>query len=143
MENRTPVTERTVSSLKARYWLMGLVGFFFVCSIITLLWIGRDGGIKAELKIQGFGKLAAFYLPIVLLMLAFYFGRKRSRRRNATVPLENFVFTLIVIIAWVLTPVFLLVFIPAIEDTLATLEKIKPYGDSVALVAIGYYFSKD
>jgi hypothetical protein len=138
----TQVAERKVSSNMGRLCLMVVVFFFFLASVGVLLWIGRDGGISYDLKIGALGKLAAFYMPLLTLMAAFYFGGSRSKTLNAIVPLEAFVFAVIVVTLWVIVPIFLLLTL-FIEDVAPALERVKPYGDSLALLAVGYYFSQD
>jgi hypothetical protein len=121
---------------------MATVLIAFIVSLIVVLWLGRDGGIDYDNKKMALGKLAAFYVPLVTLMAAFYFGKARGTTARTSVPLEVFLFAAGIVTLWVITPVFLLVVL-FIEDVLVELQTIKPYGDSLALLAFGYYFSKD
>jgi hypothetical protein len=136
------ITEREVSSKAGRLYLMGIVFIFFLSSLIVVLWLGRGGGISYDTKITAMGRLAAFYVPLFTLMTAFYFGRSKGRASDATVPFDAFFFAAAIVTLWVITPIFLLMTL-FIEDVLTALERIKPYGDSLALLAVGYYFSKD
>jgi len=121
---------------------MGIVFISFVCSVLLLLWLGRGDGIAPHLKLSALGKLAGFYLPLLSLMAAFYFVGTAGRRRSATVPIDAFVFAMVIVFLWVLIPLFLLSFL-FVEDFLVTIEKVKPFGDSLALAAVGYYFAKN
>ncbi|HYN24257.1 MAG TPA: transposase, partial [Pyrinomonadaceae bacterium] len=136
-------TDRTILSRTGRLWLMVIVFASLVSAIFCLFWIGRDGAIRSELKTEAIIKLLGFYVPLLSLMGAFYFGEKRRKRNATTAPLESFIFALIGTAWWVLFPIFLLWFGGAIQEILALLERIKPVGDTVALAAIGYYFSKN
>ena len=145
MSHPASVVTRKISSVTGRLWLMGIVLSFFLLSLFTLLWIGRGGAIRPELKLELLGKLAGLYLPLIALMAAFYFGKTRVNRggRPATVPFETFIFAVLIVTLWVMTPLFFLFFIEAAQDISSTLNRVRPYGDSLALAAVGYYFSKD
>jgi hypothetical protein len=121
---------------------MAAVFVSFLASLLLVLWLGRDGGISYDNKTTAMGRLALFYLPLFTLMAAFFFGKQGGRAPDTTVPLDAFLFAAAIVTLWVLTPVFfLLTFF--IEDVITELPKIKPYGDSAALLGLGYYFSKD
>jgi len=137
-----PTIPSEVSSKTGRLYLMITVLIGFIVSLIVVLWLGRDGGISYDNKKIALGKLAAFYIPLVTLMAAFYFGKARGTTLKTSVPLEAFLFAAGIVTLWVITPIFLLVVL-FIEDVVIELQTIKPYGDSLALLAFGYYFSKD
>ena len=137
-----PTLPSEVSSKTGRLYLMAIVLIAFIVSLLLVLWLGREGGISYDTKRTALGKLAAFYVPLVTLMAAFYFGKGRETTFKTSVPLEVFLFAAGIVTLWVITPIFLLAVL-FIEDVLTGLQTIKPYGDSVALLAFGYYFSKD
>lgn len=114
----------------------------FLASVIILLLMSRNGGINYQNKTETIERLALFYFPLLTLMAAFFFGKGGSGSANAPVPFDAFVFAAAIVTLWVLTPIFFL-FAFYIEDVIVDLPKIKPYGDSVSLLALGYYFSKD
>jgi hypothetical protein len=133
---------RTIPSRSGRLWLMGIVVAFLVSAIAYLFWIGRDGGIRPDLKTNAVIELLGFYMPLLSLMAAFYFGGSQSHRSNRATPFDTFLVAVIFTMLWSLAPIFLMSD-GGMEDILATLRKIKPVGDTLALAAIGYYFSKN
>jgi hypothetical protein len=131
---------RTISPKTGRMLLMGVVFVFFVSAIASLFWLGRGGALRYELRMDAIAKLLAFYLPLFSLMAAFYFGQRQ--RTNNRIDIEPFIFAAAILSTWVLTPVFLLWLADNIKEALGYIEKTKPFGDTLALSAVGYYFSK-
>jgi hypothetical protein len=130
-----------ISSMTGRLVLLTIVSLGLVLSIASLFWIGRDGGIRPELQRDGTIDLVAFYVPYFFLMGAFYFGE--GKKRAATRSLEPFIFAVVITIVWMVTPICSMLLTNwAIQDIFRFLEKIRVLGDSAALAALGYYFSK-
>jgi hypothetical protein len=136
-------TTRIILSRAGRLWLMAVVVVFLVGAIACLFWIGRGEAIRSEMKTAALIDLLGFYMPLLSLMAAFYFGGRQPDRDDKASPLDTFVVALVFTSLWTLVPMFLLLFGGTIEDILETLKKMKPFGDTLALAAIGYYFSNN
>lgn len=133
--------KETISHQKGRLSLLAIVFSGLLVSIASLFWIGRGGGIRHELQIDGTISLVAFYVPFISLMGAFYFGE--GKKHAANTPLETFLFAAIITTTWMATPICSMLLTDwAIQDVFRFLEKVRVFGDSSALAAIGYYFSK-
>lgn len=135
---------RTIPSRSGRLWLMGIVVTCLVVAIADLFWIGRDGRIRPDLKTEALVELLGIYMPLLSLMAAFYFGGSlapRSSRSIRTTSFETFLVALIFTTLWALAPIVLM-YEGEMEAILATLRKVRPVVDTLALAAIGYYFSK-
>jgi len=121
---------------------MSVIVVCFLSALITLSVIARDGAIHHDMLQTAYGKICSFYVPLLSLIGAFFFTRNKDEHSEAGTSIEAFLFAIFVTSIWVVAPLLLLWLEVYIEYILADLEQVKPFGDTIALVAIGYYFSK-
>lgn len=133
----------TISNRTGRLCLMVVVLIAFLMSMASLFWLSRGGAIHPVERQETMVKLVGVYLPLLSLIGAFYFGGSNKSKQLSSLRTEAFVFAIAVTSIWVLTPVFFLWLENAIEDVVSDLDKVKLFGDTLALAAIGFYFSRD
>lgn len=132
---------KTISSRAGRIWLMGIIAACFIAALLCLHFIFGNGAVSSENQSKAFFKLLGFYLPLLALVATFFFVDKQGGAGGKT-PKETFFVALFIVGLWVLAPILLMLGIWYIEDVLDYLDKLIPVGESLALMALGYYFSK-
>ncbi|HEY0407085.1 MAG TPA: hypothetical protein VGC89_15245 [Pyrinomonadaceae bacterium] len=120
---------------------MSLIAACFVGALLCLHFIFGNGAISSENQSAALFKLLGFYIPLLTLVATFFFVDKQGGANSKT-PKETFFVALFITGLWVLTPIFLMLAIWFIEDVLDYLDKLIPVGQSLALMALGYYFTK-
>jgi hypothetical protein len=132
---------KTISSRSGRSWLMLSIAACFVGAVLCLMFVSRDGGIGSKNLSEAFFKILGFYIPLLALVATFFF-RDNQGGTTAKTPKETFYVALFITALWVLTPIFLLFSVQYIEDILTYIDRLTPLGQSLALMALGYYFTK-
>jgi hypothetical protein len=132
---------KTISSRAGRVWLMCLISVCFVAALASLLFVARGGAISTKNLANAALKFLGFYLPLLTLVATFFFKERQGESSQET-PIEGFLFALFILSLWVLTPVLLLSSGLLIQEVLESIDKLIPIGQSLALMAIGYYFAK-
>jgi hypothetical protein len=124
-----------------RLWLLGIIVVCFISAMFSLVFVARGGAISSGNLQTAVVKFLGFYLPLLSLVGTFLFKTNQEAISSDT-PLETFLAAIFIISLWALTPVLLLSSGLIIEEVLSYIEKLIPLGQSLALMAIGYYFSK-
>lgn len=132
---------KTIAARTGRLWLMGIVAACFVGALFSLVFVARGGAISSDNLQTAVVKFLGFYLPLLSLIGAFQF-KDRQRDTGSESPIETFLSAIFIILLWASTPILLLASGLIIEEILGYIEKLIPVGESLALMAIGYYFSK-
>ena len=132
---------KSISSGVGRIWIMGLISVFFIGSFLTLHLVFGGGAISSENRFNAILKIVSFYVPLLTLIATFYFTENLGGMSSDT-PLEAFIVAIIIVLIWVATPVMLFLSVYYIEDNLDYIDKLIPVGQSLALMALGYYFAK-
>lgn len=133
--------EQTISANKGRLLLMGVVGISLVVAMACLFVVASGGAIGSKNLQSAVIKFLGFYIPLLSLVATFFFKGSQNVGDSST-PVGTFYFAVFIVTIWVLTPIFLLVAGLLIEDILDYLDKLIPLGQSLALMALGYYFAK-
>ncbi|MEP6900864.1 MAG: hypothetical protein ABJA66_03880 [Actinomycetota bacterium] len=130
---------KTIRSTTGRIWLLGVVGACFIVALISLGVVSRGGAISTDNLMNASIKFLGFYVPLISLIGTFLF---KSGDANGVVktPKVTFLTALFITFLWVFTPIMLLLTDLEIEDILDWIDKLIPVGQSLALMAIGYYF---
>lgn len=132
---------RSISSTKGRVSLMIIIVISFVASLATLEIIFGGGAIGSENESNAIFKILGFYVPLFTLIATFYF-KEKSEGISGDTPLETFFVAIVIVLIWAVTPVLLFLSVYYIEDVLSYIDKLVPLGESLALMALGYYFVK-
>jgi len=131
---------RTIPRAAGRWTLMLLVMGSALLSAAVL------SGMYAELnpseQTDSVDALMTIYLPLVGVMGGFYLAEVHVDLRQGGTSIETFAFAFLVVSVWVLAPPILLMRNFYIEDTLKLLKALRPWGDTIAALAVAYYFSK-
>ena len=131
----------TIIANKGRLSLMLIILVGMVAAIVYLFTVASGGAIGSKNLETSFLKYLGFYLPLLTLVATFYFKGPQANADNPT-PTGTLFFAVGIVLLWVLVPVLLLLAGLLIEDVLDYLDKLIPLGQSLALMAIGYYFTK-
>jgi len=132
---------KTISSGSGRIWLMAVIAVCFVGALLSLFLVFGGGAIGSENQSNALFKLLGFYIPLLTLIATFYFKENLGGTSDNT-PLETFVVAIFIVLGWSATPVLLLLSTSYIEDVLGYIDKLIPIGQSLTLMALGYYFAK-
>lgn len=133
---------KIISPRTGRVWLMILVVVSFLGAMVSLFLIASGGAIHSQMFQSAAAKLLGFYLPLLSLISVFFFTKGKDETSAAGTPIEAFLFAIVIVTLWVSAPILLLWFGNFIEDILAMMETFKPFGDTLAFAALGYFFSK-
>lgn len=133
---------KPIPSGKGRIYLMLIVAICFVGAMVSLFFTARGGAINSDNLLNAVIKFLGFYIPLLSLIGTFLFKGEKDEGDSQT-SMAAFLFAVFISLIWVLTPILLLVSGLNIEDVLSYIDKLIPVGQSLALMAIGYYFSKD
>jgi hypothetical protein len=132
---------QSISSSKGRWTLMILIvgsalGTFVTLFVLENVWDLSFETVKSVIK-----ELVEIFLPLTGVIGGFYFAEGTlTAEGNPQTAVDAFMFCLIVTGLWVLSPLFLLLFSGKIEDAVATLQLLKPFGSTAAIGAVGFYF---
>jgi hypothetical protein len=132
---------KAIASGKGRVLLMSVTAACFVGSLLILFFVFGAGAISGENQSNALFKILGFYVPLLTLIATFYFKENLGGTSSDT-PLETFVVALAIVSLWALTPIFLMLSVYYIEDVLNYIDKLIPVGQSLVLIALGYYFTK-
>jgi hypothetical protein len=132
---------RNISSKAGRSWLMISIAACFVGAVLCLMFVSRGGAIGSKNLTDAFFKILGFYIPLLTLVATFFFRDNQGGTSSKT-PKETFYVALFITILWVLTPIFLMLSLQYIEEILSMIDRLTPLGQSLALMALGYYFTK-
>ncbi|HUP62513.1 MAG TPA: hypothetical protein VNA69_19065 [Thermoanaerobaculia bacterium] len=122
-----------------RLLLGGIVLVLAIVSISALFVVGRGGAIADNNQKTALVTILTLYGPLLGLICAFSFS-SRSNRRLTKNNIPLFVLALVVTTFWCATPVLIFVTSLVIESTLEKLAALSPFGDTVVLAIIGFYF---
>jgi hypothetical protein len=132
---------KTISSAKGRIWLMVVIAVCFVVALVILFSVFGGGAIGSENQSNAVFKILGFYVPLLTLIATFYFKENLGGTSSDT-PLETFIVAVFIILIWAVTPIILFMRVKYVEDILGYIDKLVPVGQSIALMALGYYFTK-
>lgn len=132
---------QTVSSAMGRISLMGVIAVCFVAALVILFSVFGGGAIGSENQSNAVFKILGFYVPLLTLIATFFFKENLGGTSSDT-PFETFIVAVFFVLIWAVTPIILFLSITYVEDILAYIDKLVPVGQSVALMALGYYFTK-
>lgn len=132
---------RTISSGTGRVLLMSVMALCFTGALLSLSSVFGGGAIGSENQSNAFFKILGFYIPLLTLVVTFFFKENLGGTSNDT-PLETLVVAIFIILIWSLTPILLLRSVWYIEDVFGYIDKLIPVGQSLALMALGHYFTK-
>jgi hypothetical protein len=130
-----------ISSSAGRISIMVVIVVSFVASLVTLKMVFGGGAIGSENESSAIFKILGFYVPLFTLIATFYFKEKWDGISGDT-PLETFFVAIVIVLIWAAVPVVLFMSVYYIEDVLSYIDKLVPLGESLALMALGYYFTK-
>ena len=131
-----------ISSTKGRLALMALVLLTAIGAYATLFYLGRGGRIHPEQIRLSMRELLEVYLPLIVVMGGFYFGEASfTKGRGRETAAQTFAFAFIVTGLWVVSPIVFLLY-AFVEEAMRYLAIIKPFGESVAMGAVAFYFAK-
>ena len=119
---------------------MAVIAVCFIGAFLALFLI-YGGAIGSENLSNAVFKILGFYIPLLSLIATFLFKENVGGTTSDT-PLETFMVALFIVSLWALTPILFLVSKIYIEDVLGYIDKLIPLGQSLALMALGYYFAK-
>lgn len=131
----------TVSSNRGRLLLMGVIAACLIVAMMSLFSVARGGAIGTNNLLNAVVKFLGFYVPLLSLVATFFFKDRQGDSDSAT-PAGTFYFAIFIVSFWVLTPILLLFSGLYIEEVLDYIDKLIPLGQSLALMALGYYFTK-
>jgi uncharacterized membrane protein len=132
----------TVSANKGRLSLMGMLGVGLIVAMGLLFSVAHGGAIGSKNLLNAVVKFLGFYVPLLSLVATFFFTTPQGDGDNLT-PAGTFYFAFFLVSIWVLTPILLLLSGLFIEEVLDYIDKLIPLGQSLALMALGYYFKKN
>lgn len=132
---------KTISSVKGRVWLMTVIAICFIAALISLVLVFGGGAISSENQSNAIFKILGFYIPLLTLVATFFF-REDLGGTSSNNPLETFIVAFFITFLWSATPVLLMFSVWYIEDVLGYIDKLIPVGQSLALMSLGYYFTK-
>jgi len=132
---------KAIASDKGRVALMSVMAACFAGSLLILFFVFGGGSISKENQSSALFKILGFYVPLLTLIATFYFKENLGGTSSDT-PFETFVVALAIVSIWALTPIVLLLSVYYIEDVLNYIDKLIPAGQSLVLMALGYYFTK-
>lgn len=130
----------TISSQLARWCLLAVIGVCFVGAFVCLRTNFGGGAIGSENQSNTVFKLLGFYVPLLTLLGTFLF--RGGQAGEDSTPTMAAVFGIAVTGLWVVTPILLLMSVYYIEDLLGYIDKLIPVGQSLALMALGFFFPK-
>jgi hypothetical protein len=130
----------TISSQLARWCLLAMIIACLGAALVSLRVVFGNGAIGSENQSNAVFKILGFYLPLLSLLGTFLF--KGGQAGESATPAMTFVFALVITGLWVVTPILLLTTVFYIEDVLGYIDKLIPVGQSLALMALGYFFPK-
>ncbi len=131
-----------IQSIKGRLSLMLVVLISAILSFLTLLITGKIREIQSEAIMQAIKVLIEIYLPLITMMAAFYFGQNIPRSEKNQTSIEIFIFAIITVGIWVVSPIVLFILGGTIDNIIGIISLLKPYGETVAVAGVAYYFAK-
>jgi hypothetical protein len=131
----------TITLTRGRMSLMAIIGVALIVAVVLLFTFARGGAIGSKNQLNGLIKFLGFYVPLISLVATFFFQGRGDEVDIAT-PVVPFYFAIFIVGIWVLTPILLLVSGLYIEEVLEYIDRLIPIGQSLALMALGYYFRK-
>ena len=131
----------TVSSNKGRLLLMGVLAVCLIAAMVSLFSVASGGAIGSKNLLNAVIKFLGFYVPLLTLVATFFFVAGQGESEIPT-PAVTFYFALFIVSIWALTPILLLLSGLFIEEVLEYIDGLIPLGQSLALMALGYYFKK-
>lgn len=132
---------KTISSTNGRISLMAIIAVCFIGALLLLFSVFGGGAIGSENQSNAVFKILGFYIPLLTLIATFFFKENLGGTTGDT-SLEAFIVAVFIVLLWALTPILLLLSVTYIEDVLAYIDKLIPVGQSLALMALGYFFAK-
>ena len=132
----------TVSSNKGRLLLMGVLAVCLIVALIYLFSVASGGAIGSKNLLNAVIKFLGFYVPLLTLVATFFFVAGQGGGEEIPTPAITFYFALFIVSIWSLTPILLLLAGLYIEEVLEYIDRLVPLGQSLALMALGYYFKK-
>ena len=131
----------TISASKGRLLLMGVIGIGLIIAMVYLFSVASGGAIGSKNLQNSVVKFLGFYIPLLTLAATFFFKGSPGAEDNPT-PAGTFYFAVFIVSVWALTPILLLFSGLFIEEVLDYIDRLIPLGQSLALMALGYYFTK-
>jgi hypothetical protein len=132
---------RVISSGTGRILFMGLIAVGFIGALLSLNSIFGGGAISSKNYSSAFFKILGFYIPLLTLIGTFYF-KENLGGTSVDTPFETFLVAAFFILIWVTSPIYILLSVFYIEDVFDYIDKLIPVAQSLALMALGYYFAK-
>lgn len=120
---------------------MVVIAGCFVGALVVLFSVFGGGAIGSENQSNAVFKILGFYVPLLTLIATFFFKENLGGTSSDT-PFETFIVAVFVVLIWAATPIILFLSVAYVEDILAYIDKLVPVGQSIALMVLGYYFTK-
>ncbi len=132
---------KTISSATGRIALMVVIAVCFVVALVILFSVFGGGAIGSENQSNALFKVLGFYIPLLTLIATFFFKENLGATSSDT-PFETFIVAVFIVLLWAMTPIILFLRVTYVEDIFGYIDKLIPVGQSIALMALGYYFTK-
>jgi Mn2+/Fe2+ NRAMP family transporter len=120
---------------------MGVIAGCLIVAMVYLFSVAGGGAIGSKNLLNAVVKFLGFYVPLLSLVATFFFKERQGDGDSAT-PAVTFYFAMFIVTIWVLTPILILLSGLYIEEVLDYIDRLIPLGESLALMALGYYFTK-
>ena len=125
-----------------RFLLIAVVGGFLI-ALGVMFYLARSGAAAEDTMSLVIKRLLKVYLPLLVLMGAFYFSEKSSSNHPASnqTSIEAFFFALAAVSLWCALPTFLLFVSDTFDAALRLLDAFEIFGETISVAAMTYYFS--
>jgi hypothetical protein len=118
-----------------------------VGTAIGLLVVSRGGAISPTNLVIAGRRVADLYIPAAGLIVGFLFARRAPATAKLTqtsaLSQTRDAIAVIIVLSWALFPALVFFLSKSVEQTIALVDVFNPWGESLVMAIIGYYFSKD
>ena len=128
--------------MRPRWSLAFIILAIGALTILALLYVGRGDAISEPNLIAALKRLIGLYVPLLALVISFLFARKAKPAEEVPSRAHNIAAVLIVTF-WCVMPGLLFATTRTIESATKMLEVLQPWGDTVVMTVLGYYFARE